>query len=73
MGKSQHPLKIFIDAPARFFIKCALRTPNNNNTMSTTLLAEVEESIDLNLSLEELDAILENDVVNSVPPFVNQT
>ena len=41
--------------------------------MSTTLLAEVEESVDLNLSLEELDAILENDVVNSVPPFVNQT
>lgn len=39
--------------------------------MSATLLAEVEETADLNLSLEELDAILENDVVNSVPPFIN--
>jgi hypothetical protein len=42
-----------------------------NPIMSATLLAEVEETTDLNLSLEELDAILETDVVNSVPPFVN--
>lgn len=39
--------------------------------MSAPLLAEVEEATDLNLSLEELDAILEIDVVNSVPPFIN--
>lgn len=39
--------------------------------MTTATLPEVEETTDLNLSLEELDAILENDVVNSIPPFIN--
>ena len=46
-------------------------TRKNNQPMTNATLPEIEESTDLNLSLEELDAILESDVVNSIPPFIN--